>query len=129
MKRIVYISLGCICFILGAIGSFLPLLPTVPFLLLCAYFFGRSSEKLNNWFKQTKLYKNNLESYVEHRGMTKKTKICTVLTLSCLFSVGFFMMNRVPVARGILLFVWAVHLYYFLWRVKTIEVNTEEKTS
>ena len=53
----------------------MPLLPAFPFLLLAAFCFAKSSERLHNWFINTKLYKNNLESYVKGQGMTRKTKI------------------------------------------------------
>ncbi|MBR4587551.1 MAG: YbaN family protein [Lachnospiraceae bacterium] len=52
----------CICLALGTVGVVLPILPTTPFFLVTAYCFARSSEKLNNWFKGTKLYKKHLDS-------------------------------------------------------------------
>ena len=60
LKKILYVVLGCIGVALGALGAVLPLLPAFPFLLLAAFCFARSSERLHNWFTGTKLYKNNL---------------------------------------------------------------------
>ena len=74
IKKILYVILGCIGLALGAVGAILPLLPAFPFLLLAAFCFAKSSEKLHRWFTGTKLYKNNLESYVKGQGMTWKTK-------------------------------------------------------
>lgn len=45
-----------------------------------AFCFARSSERLHNWFTGTKLYQNNLESYVKGKGMTRKTKVKTIKT-------------------------------------------------
>ena len=59
IKKIGYIVLGCIGVGLGAVGAVLPLLPAFPFLLLAAFCFARSSERLDRWFKGTKLYKEN----------------------------------------------------------------------
>lgn len=70
IKKVVYIIIGCVGLGLGALGAALPLLPAFPFLLLAAVCFGKSSERLHKWFVGTKLYKNNLESYVKGRGMT-----------------------------------------------------------
>ena len=75
MKKMLYIILGCIGVGLGAVGAVVPMLPAFPFLMLAAFCFARSSEKLDRWFKNTKLYKDNLADYVAGRGMTKKTKM------------------------------------------------------
>lgn len=120
-KKIFYIVLGCIGVGLGAVGAVVPLIPAFPFLLLAAFCFARSSEKLHNWFINTKLYKDNLESYVEGRGMTWKTKIRIMITITLLMSIGFIMMSRVPVGRIILACVWAFHIIYFIFGIKTIE--------
>ena len=120
IKKICYIVLGCIGVGLGALGAVLPLLPAFPFLLLAAFCFGRSSEKLNHWFINTKLYKNNLESYVQGKGMTRKTKIKIMVTVTILMSIGFAMMHAVPVGRIVLGCVWVFHIVYFCLGVKTL---------
>ncbi len=121
IKKMVYLSIGCIGLALGAVGAVVPLLPAFPFLLLAAFGFGRSSEKLDNWFKNTKLYKNNLESYVKGQGMTVATKIKVMLTVTILMAIGFFMMNEVAVGQIVLSFVWLFHIAYFTFMVKTLK--------
>lgn len=121
MKKILYIIVGCLGVALGAVGAVLPLLPAFPFLLLAAFCFARSSERLHNWFVNTKLYKKNLESYVQGRGMTWATKIRIMVTVTLLMSIGFLMMSRVPVGRIVLSVVWLFHLIYFIFGVKTLK--------
>lgn len=121
VKKILYIILGCIGVGLGAVGAVMPLLPAFPFLLLAAFCFARSSEKLHNWFINTKLYKNNLETYVKGQGMSWRTKIRVMVTVTLLMSIGFIMMHRVPVGRIILSGVWAFHIIYFTFGVKTFK--------
>ena len=125
IKKILYITLGCIGVGLGALGAMLPLLPAFPFLLLAAFCFGRSSEKLHTWFVGTRLYKENLESYVQGRGMTGKTKVRIMVTVTVLMSIGFIMMHQVPVGRIVLGGVWIFHIVYFLFGVKTIPALPE----
>lgn len=123
IKKALYILLGCISLGLGAVGAVLPLLPSFPFLLLAAFCFARSSEKLHRWFIGTKLYKNNLESYVAGKGMTRKTKIRIMVTVTLLMAIGFIMMNAVPVGRIVLGCVWVFHVLYFVFGVKTIPLS------
>ena len=112
IKKLLYVILGCIGLALGAVGAVLPLLPAFPFLLLAAFCFAKSSEKLHRWFTGTKLYKNNLESYVKGQGMTWKTKIRIMITVTVLMSIGFIMMHAVPVGRIVLACVWVFHILY-----------------
>ena len=125
LKKIIYITVGCIGLALGAVGAVLPLMPAFPFLLLAAICFGKSSERLDRWFKNTKLYKNNLESFVKGQGMTWKTKIKIMITVTVLMTIGFIMMNQVVVGRIVLACVWAFHIIYFIFGVKTIK-NTNK---
>ena len=121
MRKMVLLIFGFISLVLGVIGSAVPILPTFPFLLVAAISFGKSSEKLNKWFKNTKLYKNNVESYAKGQGMTICTKIKICATISILMIIGFLMMGNVPIGRIVLFFVWIFHLVYFLFFVKTIK--------
>jgi len=125
IKRIFYIILGFIGVGLGAVGAVVPMLPAFPFLMLAAFAFGRSSEKLDSWFKNTKLYKNNLETYIKGQGMTRKAKIRVMITITILMSFGFFMMFRrnlfIPCA--ILVAVWLFHILYFSFGVKNYEIK------
>lgn len=123
IKKIVWLVLGCVGLGLGAVGAVVPMLPAFPFLMLAAFGFAKSSERLHTWFINTKLYKNNLESYVQGRGMTWATKIRIMTTVTLLMSFGFFMMFRkeVYVPCIILGFVWLFHMIYFIFGVKTLK--------
>lgn len=121
LKKALLVVVGCISLALGAIGAVLPILPTVPFLMLSAFCFAKSSEKLHSWFISTKLYKKNLESFVKGEGMTVKTKVKIMSTVTILMAIGFIMMSRVPVGRGILAIVWVCHVVYFVFGVKTLK--------
>ncbi len=123
MKKMLYIILGCIGVGLGAVGAVVPMLPAFPFLMLAAFCFARSSEKLNNWFMGTKLYKDNLADYVAGRGMTMKTKVRIMITVTLLMSIGFVMMGIKGVTVGCIVLgcVWAFHIVYFIFGVKTIQ--------
>ena len=122
IKKIFWIILGCIGVGLGAVGAVIPMLPAFPFLMLATFSFARSSEKLHTWFIGTKLYKDNLEDYVAGRGMTWKTKIRIMVTVTLLMSVGFIMMGTKGIVTGCVVLgcVWLFHILYFIFGVKTI---------
>lgn len=122
IKKLLWIVLGCIGVGIGAVGAVVPMLPAFPFLLLAAFSFARSSEKLHTWFVNTKLYKDNLEDYVAGRGMTVKTKVRIMITVTLLMSVGFIMMGLKGIVTGCIVLgcVWMFHIIYFIWGVKTI---------
>ena len=105
---------------MGAIGAVLPLLPTVPFLMLAAFCFAKSSERLNNWFRGTRLYKENLETFVQGKGMTRRTKLRIMGTVTVVMAVGFALMGRVPVGRAVLAVVWVCHVLYFVFGIPTM---------
>lgn len=129
LKKVLYVILGCIGVGLGAVGAVLPMIPAFPFLLLAAFCFARSSDRLHTWFIHTKLYKDNLEDYIAGRGMTWKTKIRIMVTVTLLMSIGFTMMalKSIVIGCAVLTGVWVFHLVYFIWGVKTIPaaVHTE----
>ncbi len=125
MKKILYIIAGCISLALGAAGAVLPLLPAFPFLVLTAICFGRSSQRLNNWFVGTGLYKNNLESFRRGEGMTWRTKIRIMIVVTLTMSVGFVMMHEVMIGRIVLACVWVMHILIFCFKIKTLKRPAE----
>lgn len=126
LKKALYIGLGCVGVGLGAVGAVVPLLPAFPFLMLAAFCFAKSSERLYAWFVGTKLYKNNLESFVKGEGMTWRIKMRIMLIVTITMAFGFFMMHRVPVGQIILAAVWAGHVIYFIVGIKTIPMVPEQ---
>ena len=116
-QKLVYLLLGCLGLGLGAVGAVLPMLPAFPFdaggLLLCKSslpgWTGGSGDK--------KLYKDNLESYVQGRGMTWQAKRRIMLLVTALMSVGFVIMAAQSVWGGLCCAGWRMgfHIVYFIW--------------
>lgn len=123
LRKAIYIILGCIGLIMGAVGVIVPMLPAFPFLLLAAFSFARGSERLHSWFISTRLYKNNLETYVRGQGMTRRTKhrIIASVTVLILISMSILAICELYWVWSILIAVWAFHILYFVFGVKTLE--------
>ena len=79
MKKVLLIIGGFLSLAVGVIGVVLPILPTFPFLLLSSICFLNSSEKLNNWFKGTKLYEKHVKRFQEQKGLTLRAKLSILI--------------------------------------------------
>ena len=120
MKKKFYLVLGFVGLALGFVGAIVPLLPAFPFLVMAAFGFSRGSEKLHTWFINTKLYKNNLESFLQGRGMTRAAKLRVILTVTVVMGLGIFFMRRIPWGQALLALIWVGHVVGFVWGVKTV---------
>ncbi len=91
VQRIVYISLGVLCVVLGTAGTVVPGLPTTPFLLLASWLFYRSSPRLRNKLLASWLGKY-IRDYERNKGLTwqKKCGIILFMTAMCTLSIVCF---------------------------------------
>ena len=79
--RYVVIALGFAAVGLALLGIFVPILPTTPFLLLAAFFFGRSSPRFYRWLHTNRWFGAYLTNYREGRGLPRREKILTITAL------------------------------------------------
>ncbi len=119
IKNAVFVAVGCLSVVLGTVGAFVPLLPTVPFLLLATYLFAASSQTLNERLKGSKIYKENVESLASKQGLTPAAKMRIITLSSTLMLIAFFLMKDAYIGRIILIFIWIAHVIVFAFVIKT----------
>lgn len=104
MLRIFLILAGILSLVAGVLGIILPLVPTTPFILLSAFCFGKSSERLHQWLLNHPRFGTLLRNWEEHRGMQAKHKRRALFftTLSFVFSIY---MSPMTEARIFLVFM------------------------
>lgn len=124
IKKVLYILCGLISLGLGILGIILPILPTTPFLLLTSFCFVRGSERIDKWFKGTKIYKKHLESFVNNRAMTMKQKMTILLFADFMLMFPLIILDSIYVKLLIIAVVIGKY-YYFMFNIKTIKL--EEK--
>ncbi|KOY64712.1 YbaN family protein [Clostridium sporogenes] len=90
IKRVLLLIIGFISLGLGVIGVFLPILPTVPFLLLSSFCFIKSSKRISIWFENTNIYKKHVRSFKENKAMTLKTKLYILIPVYVMLITLFF---------------------------------------
>lgn len=121
-------GLGFLFFALGAVGAFLPVLPTTPFLLLASFFFLRSSDKANSWFRSTGLFKKYLANYMDHRSMTLRGKIATAAPGIIVMSIVAIVFSN-PIVRVAMILLILAEIAYFAFRIETISTEDAHKYS
>ena len=74
-KMILFFIGGSVCLAIGFIGMFVPVLPTTPLVLLAAFLFSRSSERLSSWIAQTPIYRAYVEPFKQSGGISLPRKM------------------------------------------------------
>lgn len=105
MMRAVYMVLGLAFVALGFIGAFLPVLPTVPFLILAAACFARSSTRLEAWLFEHKVFGSMLRDWRNDGAIPLRGKIAAVGGCIVGYAVFFW---RVQPGLGLGLLVAAI---------------------
>lgn len=126
--KYLYITLGIVFTFVGAIGVILPVLPTVPFLLLASFLFAKWSKKLHDYFKSTKIYKNNLESFEKNRSMTLKIKLYILIPVSLMLLTAFCMMSN-KIGKISTIIIMIIKYYYFIFKIKTMHQSSANYNS
>lgn len=111
--RYLWAGLGLVCVALGVIGAFLPLLPTVPFLLLAAFLFARSSERLHHWILSHRTFGPTIDDWNRSGAIRPRAKRIATLSiialpiLSLLVSVPIFIIViQILTLTAVLVFIW-----------------------
>jgi hypothetical protein len=115
--KAIYIIIGSVSLALGTMGIFLPVLPTTPFLLLTAYFYLRSSERLYHWLLHHKVFGKYIYDYIKYRSIPLKTKILALVLLWPSIIVTLFFIPLWPVKVMLVLIASTVTVYII--RLKT----------
>ena len=91
MQKQIWTIAGTISLGLGIVGIFVPILPTTPFLLLAAFFYGRGSQRFHDWLVYRSRFSGYIYNYRAGLGIPLKQKVLTIalLWLTIGFSVVF----------------------------------------
>ena len=92
MIRTAYFLLGILSLTLGAVGVILPLLPTVPFVLLAAFCFARSSPRLERWLTEHRTFGPHLLAWRTRRAISRKGKRAALLCFSASAILGLVLL-------------------------------------
>ena len=111
--RFVWAGLGCLSLLCGMVGAVLPLFPTVPFILLAAFFFARSSERLYNWLLSHPVFGPAILDWQTHGAVSLRAKRLATITcigvLALSLAMGFrwqLIAIQASVLACVMIFLW-----------------------
>lgn len=120
LLRLLYLLLGSLMLGLGVIGIILPILPTVPFFLLTAYFYAKGSERFHVWFIHSKLYRRYISGLAEHQTMSITGAIFLLILVSAMLSSALLIFPDSLMLLIILPTVDLIKYLYFIFRIKIV---------
>ena len=103
--RWVLIALGCLCVALGAVGVFVPGLPTTPLLLLASWLFYKSSRRMQEWLLASPLGVY-IREYERRQGMTTSQRVwalalmTVMVAVSCIFFIDSTVVRVIVLSAG-----------------------------
>lgn len=86
LARAVFLACGFVCVAIGFVGIFVPLLPTVPFLILAAACFSRSSRRLETWLLAHPRLGPPLLAWRERGAIPRRAKVLAVAGMASGFA-------------------------------------------
>ncbi|MGM0218392.1 YbaN family protein [Enterococcus sp. AZ126] len=130
MKKLLYISLGCLTFGLGTIGIFLPILPTTIFYILTAFFWMRSSEYLYTKFIESAYYQKYIQESIIERKITPLGRVKLFSMLFVIFALPCILVRN-PFMTATLAIVFLLHfvglnLYFNKKNLTSLKEANEE---
>ncbi len=112
--RIVWLICGLVSLGLGFIGVVLPLIPTVPFVLLAAFCFARSSERLHSWLIRHKTFGPLISDWKRSGAIRPAAKKMATVSIAIVFLISvvvraplYVLGIQVVVLGYVMMFIWS----------------------
>ena len=88
-----YLVAGLLSLGIGIIGIVLPLVPTTPLILVSAYCFARSSERLHSWLVGHPRFGRYISDFESGRGIPRRVKVLAMIMAAAAFAYGFVVLS------------------------------------
>ena len=112
--RIIWLIFGLIALGLGCLGVVLPLLPTVPFILLAAFCFAKISNRLHGWLLSHPLFGKMIQDWRQSSTISTKAKKMATISIALVFAISvttgvkpLILIIQAAVLGCVLLFIWS----------------------
>lgn len=109
--RSIIFAIGGLSLVLGAIGIFVPLLPTTPFLLLSAWCFLRTSPRAHAFVYRQPYLGAILRNWEDKKSISRPAKIQAILLIAASLAFMWFKIGSMPVRVGVTVLLTAVSIF------------------
>jgi len=89
--RFTWLIVGFVALALGALGIVLPLVPTTPFVLVAAFAFAQSSEKLHQWLLDYNFFGPLIDNWRRHGAISRRAKVISVVSMVAVLAISVAM--------------------------------------
>jgi uncharacterized membrane protein YbaN (DUF454 family) len=89
--RLTWIGIGVAAIALGSVGVVLPLLPTTPFVLVAAFAFAKSSDRLHNWLVNHYVFGPLIDDWNRYGAISMTTKVVAILSMAGLLVISILL--------------------------------------
>lgn len=118
--RWLWLLAGGVSLALGVAGAVLPLLPTVPFVLLAAFCFSRGSERCERWLLEHRRFGPMVRQWRAHRAVPLRAKQLATVMMTASSALAWWVVPGVwrwaPAACCAAVALW-------LWRLPTAAIR------
>ena len=111
--RLLWFISGLLSLGIGVLGIVVPLLPTVPLILLAAFCFARSSERLHTWLLSHPRFGPMIDDWNERGAISPRVKRISTLSIAAVFGISLILsvpthvlIIQAVVLSGVLAFIW-----------------------
>lgn len=115
MRKALYVGLGTISLGCGIVGIVIPGLPTTPFVLLAAWFYLRSSQRLHQKLTSNPVLGRYIAGYEKGINRRSKIRILALMSLMIILSTTLFIHSW---TGRVVVWIAGIIGYIVVWRIK-----------
>ena len=86
--RLIWLTVGTLALVLGAIGVVLPLLPTTPFVLVAAFAYAKSSDRLHRWLLGHRLFGPLIDAWHRYGAISRRAKTAAIVSMLAVIAIS-----------------------------------------
>jgi len=90
--RLLWSAIGFLAIVLAFAGTVLPIMPTVPFLIVAAFAFNRSSPRFHHMLMTHPIFGPQIRDWQEHRAIDPRVKVIVCASMAIGLCISWFIL-------------------------------------